>query len=190
MKLLVLFATLAVASAAVDSPRIGCLTDHNGSLRLVSGVRASFLVSPPLVNEVLAFSCDEDVLLVKTATALLALDQAGVELARVDSSVTKVLFAGLTALLDDETAFVFNKKEKAWNQVSERPPPPPPSPYSVRDGAIYSGETQSIPVPGHVRSIESMSSHWIHAVSDQGHFAVLLERGEIEVFALPLRDDQ
>jgi len=190
MRLLAFFASAAVACATVDSPRLGCLVHPDGSLRQVFGVRGNFIVSSSLVSDVLSFSCDGNVVLAKTPAALLAFDRTGVELARVDASAGKAIFVGLTAILDDKTAFVFNEKEKSWNRSDEHPSVAPPLPFTVRDGLFCFGETKSLPVPGEVQTITRMSADWYHVVTNQGHFALNVDRDEPEIFALPVRSSQ
>lgn len=180
MKFLTLFATAVAAFAAVDGPRVGCLVHPDGSLRQVFGVRGNFIVSSPLAADVLSFSCDGDFLFAKTSNALLAFNRTGAEVARLDTVPGKADFAGLSAILEDDTTLVFNENDRTWHPAAERPPAPP------RDGKILLDLVKAVPVPGEIERIERMSARWLHVVTTEGHFAVDTSRDDPEVFALPV----
>lgn len=190
MKLLVLCLSALAAHGAVDNPRVGCLLHPDGTLRQVLGVRGNFIVSSPVASEVLSFSCADGVVLAKTAALLLAFDAEGTELARVDVAPGAASFDGVSAMLEDQTAFRFDVRERAWQRLEERPKDAPPVPFTIRDGVLYAGGTEPVAVPGEVRRIERMSAHWFHAVSSEGHFALNTSGDEPEVFALPIGNTQ
>ncbi|MBL8295968.1 MAG: hypothetical protein JNN08_29260 [Bryobacterales bacterium] len=180
MKFLVLFAAAASAFAAVGGPRVGCLVHPDGSLRQVLGVRGNFIVSSPLAADVLSFSCDGDFLFAKTSTTLLAFNRTGAEVARQDTVPGKAAFVGLSVILEDDTALVFNEKDQTWRPAAERPAVPP------RDGKILLDEVKAVPIPGDIERIERMSARWLHVITTEGHFAVDTGRDDPELFALPV----
>jgi hypothetical protein len=196
--LLLLFPVAVAAQTAVESPRIGCYTDSRGALRLVYGIRANFVVSPPLAENVVSFSCSHPrVILVKTATRLLALDERGTELATLEVAAGPASFRNLTATLAESPhrSFLFLDGENRW--VDQPPSDAEPLlPSLGHRSARICGDMLCIegwePVdlgapPLH---LESMSASWLHVATEHAHFALTEEAGKPALYALPHRGEQ
>jgi hypothetical protein len=96
MKTLLTLFMLAVAASAQPSiapPQIGFLKDGSGSFRPVLGIAGNFLMGPPAYGAVANAAYSGSFGLVKTDTAILAIDNQGRAIATMDAPGGPALFA-------------------------------------------------------------------------------------------------
>ncbi|MCC6587895.1 MAG: hypothetical protein IT168_14470 [Bryobacterales bacterium] len=195
LALLVLVAAPVLAQPAVDLPRLGCIRDSQSQLRIVYGVRASFILSPPVALKVRAFFCSETIIAAQTPDALVAFDQSGAEIARVAVAEDAIVeFESDGKVLVADQLFIFDGKQ--WIEQEGGPPGPRRTPASgsapklgactarLEQGKVALCE-ESLPDLPPVLSVERIGPGWLHLRTAEGSFALTLRNGKPETYALP-----
>jgi hypothetical protein len=75
-----------LAAGWLETPRQGCVHDPGSGVRMVYGLRSNFVLGAPEWSGAVAAACSQRWLVVKTETALMAVDERGVILSAVEAS--------------------------------------------------------------------------------------------------------
>lgn len=180
LSLVLLLATPVIAQPALNLPRLGCLRDSLDQLRIVYGVRGSFILSAPIATKVTAFVCSDTRITVQTPQALIAFDQKGIELARLD------LEENAPILLE---VLVFDGKQWTSQEGGSPPSGPPVAKLAtcipkLEDGKLTLCDDTLSDLPP-VLSIEQIGPDWLHVRTAGGPYAVTLRDRKPEAYLLP-----
>ncbi len=118
-----LAASTAWAQRALAPPQVGFIRDTRGEVRPVNGLAGNFLVDGAASSGVVSFAYSGPFGLLKSASALLVIDQQGRTIASVDAPPGPALFAFSAGGSPALAYFEQSKALRVWNGHAFQPGP-------------------------------------------------------------------